>query len=247
MKLFGFPLSGLLEILIIATAIYQIWKLLQGTRGFQVLTGLIVVLVGLTLFSSVFHLRVLTELLRLFSPSFFVALVVLFQPELRQVFAEVGRRSVVHIGRQQKSEVIEHIVNAAEILQREHIGALIAIEQDDVYLPARDTGTILNAQVSADLLVTIFYPRTPLHDGGVIIRGDQIVVAAAIFPLSQVEQMERLLGLRHRAALGLSEQTDAVVVVISEVTSVISIAYKGKMERHFDPDGLRAKLTQILI
>ncbi|MGD9897357.1 MAG: diadenylate cyclase CdaA [Candidatus Methylacidiphilaceae bacterium] len=247
MKTLGPSFSWMVEILIIAVVIYQVWKLLQGTRGVQVLTGLLIVLVVLTLFSAVLHLRVVTELIRLFSPSFFVALVVLFQPELRQVLAEVGRRSVTSSGRQQQAEVIEHIVNAAEICQREHIGALISLEREDVYRPARDTGTLLDAKLSADLLVTTFYPRTPLHDGGVVIRDNRLVVAAAVFPLSETERLERPLGLRHRAALGLSEMTDAVVIVVSEETGVISIALEGKLERHFDPDRLRARLTEIVV
>ncbi|CAB4244335.1 Cyclic di-AMP synthase CdaA [Methylacidimicrobium sp. AP8] len=247
MKAFGQPLSWAVEILILAVVIYQVWKLLQGTRGVQVLTGLLIVLVVLTLFSAVLHLRVVTELIRLFSPSFFVALIVLFQPELRQVLAEVGRRSVTTSGRQLKAEVIEHIVNAAEICQRERIGALISLEREDLYGPARDTGTILDAKLSADLLVTIFYPRTPLHDGGVVIRDNRLVAAAAVFPLSETERLERPLGLRHRAALGLSEMTDAVVIVVSEETGGISIAFEGKLERHLDRDRLRARLTEILV
>jgi diadenylate cyclase len=202
--------SWTLEILVIAVAIYHVWKLFHGTRGARVLTGLIILLVGLSLFSHFLSLRVVNDMLRQFSPFFFVAFIILFQPELRQMLAELGSKPLVPSTRQQ-SEIIEHIVNAAEILQRERFGALIAIEQEDLFAPARETGTILKATVSADLLATLFYPKTPLHDGGVIIREQHVVVAAAIFPLTKQAQLERTLGLRHRAALGLSEETDAVV------------------------------------
>jgi len=143
--------------------------------------------------------------------------------------------------------VIEHIVNAIEVLQRERFGALIAIERDDVFTPGRDTGTEIHARVSADLLATIFYPKTPLHDGGVIIRGEEVEVAAAIFPLTQKENLDRVLGLRHRAALGLSEETDAVVVVLSEETGTIALANGGNLIRPLDPDQLRAQLIKILL
>lgn len=235
-----------IEIFVIAIAIYQVWKLFHGTRGARVLTGLIILLITLTLFSQFLHLRVVSEVLSRFSPFFFIAFIILFQQELRQMLAELGTKPVVSATRHQ-SEAIEHIVNAAEILQRERLGALIAIEQEDLFAPGRDTGTLLDSKISADLLATIFYPKTPLHDGGVIIRGNEIVAAAAIFPLTKQEQLDRMLGLRHRAALGLSEETDAVVVVVSEETGMISVAYEGKLDRPFDADGLRARLTKILL
>ncbi|CAF0698758.1 diadenylate cyclase CdaA [Candidatus Methylacidithermus pantelleriae] len=245
-KIGPFHLSWIVEIVLIATAIYQIWKLLEGTRGARVLTGLATVLVTVTLAAHLFHLRVIMEIIRLFSPSFFLAVIVLFQPELRQILAELGTRPRVGAARP-REELIEEMVTAVESLQRERFGALMAIEREDYYLPGRETGTLLHAKLSADLLVTIFYPRTPLHDGGVIIRGDEIVAAAAIFPLTQREQLERRLGLRHRAAIGLSEETDAVVVVLSEETGIISIACKGVLERPYDPDGLRTRLTELLL
>jgi diadenylate cyclase len=238
--------SWIIEILVIAVAIYQIWKLFHGTRGARVLSGLVILLITLTLSSQFLHLRVVTQILNQFYPFFFIALIVLFQPELRQMLAELGSKPIITTTRHQ-SEVIEHIVNAVEILQRERLGALIAIEQEDVFAPARDTGTVMHAELTADLLATIFYPKAPLHDGGVIIRGNQIVVGAAIFPLTSQDQLDRMLGLRHRAALGLSEETDAVIVVVSEETSTISIAYDGHLERPFDIDGLRARLTEILL
>jgi diadenylate cyclase len=238
--------SWLIEILIIATVLYHVWKLFHGTRGARVLTGL-AILLGTVLFAAhFFHLSVVSYILDLVSPFFFIGIVILFQPELRQILAELGTKPVGAGGRQQ-SEVIEHIVNGIELLQREKLGALIAIERDDVFTPGRDTGTEVHARVTADLLATIFFDKTPLHDGGVIIRNGEVVAAAAIFPLTQRENLERVLGLRHRAALGLSEETDAVVVVLSEETGTIALAHGGKLVRPLDPDALRAKLTEILL
>ena len=236
----------LIEIAIIAVAIYQLWKLFHGTRGARVLTGLTIVLGGVFLVSHFLHLSVVSKILDIFSTSFVVGIIILFQPELRQMLAELGTKPVTSGGRAQ-SEVIEHIVNALEILQRERLGALISIEQDDIFAPGRETGTEIGSRVSADLLATIFYNKTPLHDGGVLIRNGEIVVAAAIFPLTQKDHLERVLGLRHRAALGLSEETDAVVVVLSEETGSISVAYRGELIRPLDPDGLRAQLSRILL
>ncbi len=241
-----FHWTWLVEILIIATALYHVWKLFHGTRGARVLTGLAILLATLVFVSHFLQLKVVNYLLGFIWPFFFVNILILFQPELRQILAELGTKPMTS-GSRQQTEVIEHIVNAVEALQRERFGALISVERDDVFAPGRETGTEIHARVSADLLATLFYPKTPLHDGGVIIRGDEVVAAAAIFPLTHKEHLDRVLGLRHRAALGLSEETDAVVVVLSEETGTIALAYGGKLLRPLDPDSLRAELTRILL
>ena len=246
MDLTRIPWSWLIEILLIAIGLYSVWKLFHGTRGARVLTGLVILLVTLTLISHFLRLSVVSWILELFYPSLLIGVVILFQPELRQMLSELGSKPIRSHSHQQ-SEVIEHIVNAIELLQRERYGALISVEQEDVFNPGRDTGTQLNAEVSADLLATIFYPKTPLHDGGAILRGNKIAAAAAIFPLTHREQLDRALGLRHRAALGLSEETDAVIVVLSEETGTIALAYQGELIRPLDPDGLRTRLTEILL
>ncbi|HEY8966199.1 MAG TPA: diadenylate cyclase CdaA [Candidatus Methylacidiphilales bacterium] len=246
MDLSRIPLAWLVEIVILAVGLYFIWKLFHGTRGARVLTGLVILLAALTLVSHLFNLSVVSSILEQFYPSLLIGVVILFQPELRQMLSELGSKPILR-GSHQQSEVIEHIVNAVEILQRERYGALIAVEREDLFLAGRDTGTGLNAEVSADLLATIFYPKTPLHDGGVIIRGSKVATAAAIFPLTHREQLDRVLGLRHRAALGLSEETDAVVVVLSEETGTIALAAKGDLIRPLDPDGLRTRLTELLL
>jgi len=235
-----------IEILILAAGIYFIWKLFRGTRGARVLAGFGFVLATLSLVSVALQLTVIEKLLSVSSTFLLIALVIIFQPELRRIFAEVGSRPLLGSHRQQ-TEVIEVVINALEQLQQAGHGALIAFEREITYEPARETGTLLDAKVSDDLLATIFFPKTPLHDGGAIIVGDRIAVAAAIFPLTQAEGLQRALGLRHRAALGLSDETDAVVVVLSEETGIISLAHNGDLHRPLTTDELRSQLIAILL
>jgi len=237
---------SLIEILILAAGIYFTWKLFRGTRGARVLAGFGFILATLSLLSIALHLRVLETLLSNSSTFLLIALVIIFQPELRRMFAEVGSRPMLGSHRQQ-TEVIESVISALEHLQEAGHGALIAFEREITYEPARETGTLLDARVSDDLLATIFYPKTPLHDGGAIIVHDRIALAAAIFPLTQAEGLQRTLGLRHRAALGLSDETDAVVVVLSEETGIISLAYNGDLRRPLTTDELRSQLISILL
>jgi len=235
-----------IEISILAAGIYFIWKLFRGTRGARVLAGFGFLLATLSLVSVAFQLTVIEKLLSVSSTFLLIALVIIFQPELRRIFAELGSRPLLGAHRQQ-TEVIEVVINALEQLQQAGHGALIAFEREITYEPARETGTLLDAKVSDDLLATIFFPKTPLHDGGTIIVHDRIAVAAAIFPLTQAEGLQRALGLRHRAALGLSDETDAVVVVLSEETGIISLAYNGELRRPLTTDELRSQLIAILL
>ncbi len=237
---------SLIEILILTSGIYYMWKLFRGTRGARVLAGFGFLLALLSLMSYALHLQVIEKLLS-FSPIFVLtSLVIIFQPELRRIFAELGSRPVFTAHRQQ-AEVIETVINALEQLQLAGHGALIAFEREITYEPARENGTILDAAVSEDLLATIFFPKTPLHDGGVVIVQNRIAVAAAIFPLTQAEGLQRTLGLRHRAALGLSDETDAAVVILSEETGIISLAYNGELRRPLTTDELRSQLIAILL
>lgn len=237
---------SIVEITILTVGIYSVWKLFRGTRGARVLAGFGLVLAILSLLAVVLQLRVIERLLSISPALFLGALVIIFQPELRRIFAEVGSRPLLGSHRQQ-TEVIEVVINAIEQLQQAGHGALIAFEREIAYEPARETGTILDAKASDDLLATIFFPKTPLHDGGVIIVQDRIAVAAAIFPLTQAEGLQRTLGLRHRAALGLSDETDAAVVVLSEETGIISLAIGGELRRPLTTDELRIQLVAILL
>ena len=237
---------SIIEISILTAGFYYMWKLFRGTRGARVLAGLGLSLATMSLLAYVLKLTVIERLLS-FSPAFLITtLVIIFQPELRRIFAEVGSRPLLG-GRRQQTEVIEIVIRTLEQMQETGHGALIAFERKITYEPARETGTVLDAKVTDDLLETIFFPKTPLHDGGVIIVQDRIAVAAAIFPLTQAEGLQRNLGLRHRAALGLSDETDAVVVVLSEETGIISLAFGGELRRPLTTDELRSQLITILL
>jgi diadenylate cyclase len=235
-----------IEILILTSAIYFMWKIFRGTRGARVLAGFGVILATMSLLAVALQLTVILKLL-IFSPAFLItALVIIFQPELRRIFAEVGSRQLLG-GHRPQTEIIEIVIRAIEQMQQDGHGALIAFERDITYEPARETGTVLDAKVTDDLIETIFFPKTPLHDGGVVIVQDRIAVAAAIFPLTQAEGLQRTLGLRHRAALGLSDETDAAVVVLSEETGIISLAFNGELHRPLTTDELRSRLIAILL
>jgi diadenylate cyclase len=237
---------SVIELTILTAGIYYMWRLFKGTRGARVLAGFGVILATASLLAVALQLKVILQLLS-FSPGLLItALVIIFQPELRRIFAEVGSRPLLS-GQRQQTEVIEQVIRTLEQMQQDGHGALIAFEREITYEPARETGTLIDAKVSEDLLATIFFPKTPLHDGGVIIVRDRIAIAAAIFPLTQAEGLQRNLGLRHRAALGLSDETDAAVVVLSEETGIISLALGGKLQRPLTTDELRSQLIAILL
>lgn len=237
--------AGTLEILVLAVAFYFTIQFFRGTRGAQVLTGLVVILVLLTVLTRLVRMDALYWLLQRFSVYLAVALVIIFQPEIRRALAEVGKPHVFGMTAGERS-LIEAIVDAVMLLSERKIGALIAIERQIGTRPIQETGKPIDARVTPELLATIFHPHTPLHDGGVVIRGDRIVAAGCVFPLSQQDEAVRTLGTRHRAALGLTEETDAIVVVVSEETGTISVALNGRLSRGMDEDRLRRVLSSVL-
>jgi diadenylate cyclase len=170
---------------------------------------------------------------------------VIFQPEIRRALAELGRQPVFNPPAQSRS-VVDSIVDAVLLLAERRIGALIAIERRVSTRAIQETGVRLDSKINAELLSSVFFPHTPLHDGGVIIAGNRIVAAACLFPLSQRPELSRGLGTRHRAAMGLTEETDAIVIVVSEETGTISVSTRGRLSRDFDEERLRRFLTAIL-
>jgi diadenylate cyclase len=242
----GFLAPGwkdLIEILVVAFVLYRILLVLAGTRAIQMLLGL-VFLVAIYFLARVLQLGLIRYLLaNLFEFGVFAALVV-FQPELRSALAHLGRNRILRFfSRLEENEVAEEIALGVEELSRGSVGAIIAIERRVGLGEYAETGTPLQARVSAALLTTIFTPYSPLHDGAVIIRGDTIVAAGAILPLTQFPVVDKSIGTRHRAALGLSEETDALVIVVSEETSTISVANRGRMERGLDREQLMEALS----
>lgn len=237
---------SLVEILMIWVGLYYTYSLFRGTRGAEVLTGLAILLLGLTLISVILKLEVIQAILKYFSAFLAVAVVVLFQPELRRALAELGSRHMF-MTPSDRRESIETICQAAEALSAKKIGGLLALQRETTLRPFAESGVPVDCDATPEMLETIFYPNTPLHDGGVIIRRGRILAAACIFPLTQRTELSRLLGLRHRAALGITEESDAIAVVISEETGIISICHKGEIHRDFSPEDLREHLSGLLL
>lgn len=234
------------QILALATAFYYIFVFFKGTRGAQVLVGLslfLVILIGLT---QLFNLDALNYILRNFSVYLAVALLVIFQPEIRRALAELGKQPALVVSAEKRTAV-DHIVRTVMILAEHRVGALIAVEREIGTRTIQESGIRLDAAVTPELLASLFFPHTPLHDGGVIIRANRIVAAGCVFPLSTKIELQKKLGTRHRAAVGLSEETDAIVVVVSEETGTVSVAYRGRLSRGLDEERLRRFLSALLL
>src|SRR6267378_3633251 len=236
----------LVEILILAVGIYSCFRFVRGTRGAPVVTGFLVVLLALVLVSFLLKLKVLQYLLSAFTAYFAFSVLVIFQPELRRMLAELGNLPLFATAHEQR-ENIEVIIQTCERLAEVKIGALIAIEQTIQLQEAVESGITIDCEATPEMLETIFFPNNAIHDGGVIIRGDRIAYAACIFPLTQRQDLNKSLGTRHRAAIGLTEETDAVVVLVSEETGATSYAYKGQLVRGVTLEELRAFLTSVLV
>lgn len=235
-----------IEIAILWVVIYHGYLYLRGTRGANILTGLAVALLTLILVSQLLQLEVILWLIRSVTVFLAVALVVIFQPELRRALAALGSHHFFSAIPQSR-ETIEVISDMVFELSNRQFGALIAIEREINIGSFAESGVAIDCELSPELVVTIFQPKTPLHDGGLILRNDRILAAACIFPISQREDLDRNLGLRHRAALGLSEESDAVTIVVSEETGIVSICHRGKIERNFDPESLKLRLGELFL
>ena len=224
-------LKAVLQIVLLAVPLYYLLKFLRRTRGFPILAGLLAVLLALYGAARLADLEVLRWLLSHGAPWLPLLLVVVFQPELRRIFANLGgTRARATLRKETAAGVVSQLAKAVEALQEEKIGAILAIEREESLAPFTTGGRWIDAPVNAELLLTVFYPGTALHDGGVVIRGDRIVWAGCIFPLA-MDERRRAFGTRHRAAVGLSDRTDAIVVVVSEETGRVSVAYRGELLR----------------
>jgi diadenylate cyclase len=236
----------IVEISILALGIYTAFLFIRGTRGAPVVTGFLALLLTLTIVTKVLHLTVVTVLLSQFFSVLAIAVVVLFQPELRRILAELGNLPLFNSAREQR-EKIEDIVKTVDRLAPVHIGALIAIECNQRLAELVEGGVTVDCELTPEMLETIFFPNNAIHDGGVIVRDGRILRAACIFPLTQRQDIPKSVGTRHRAAIGLTEESDAIVVVISEETGSISYTHKGQMIRGISIEELRAFLTANLV
>jgi diadenylate cyclase len=235
-----------IEILLLAVGIYYAFTFMRGTRGASIVTGFLAVILTLSFISSFLQLTVLRWLLGSITTFFVVAVIVIFQPEIRRMLAQVGNLQLFANVHEQR-ENIEMLVQTVERLAEVRIGALIAIEQTNQLRDMVESGVPVDCIATPEMLETIFFPNNAIHDGGVILKGDRITHAACIFPLTRRQDLNRSLGTRHRAAIGLSEETDALVVAVSEETGAVSYAYKGQLTRGVTLENLRAFLSSILV
>ena len=242
-------ITDMIDILIVAVIIYELLLLTRHTRGSALLKGLFLLL-SIVLMSNLFGLVSLNWLLTAILQNGAVVLVILFQPELRKALERMGRSRVFLKGNKKpdhdgKSLIISEIIQTIMDLSRRRVGALIVFEQQTGLQDVVETGTKLNAEISAPLLENIFEPNTPLHDGAVVIRDAEIMAAACILPLAEASGVSRELGTRHRAAVGISENTDAIVLVVSEETGIVSLARDGELTRPLTVKALEEVLNEI--
>ncbi|MDZ4289371.1 MAG: diadenylate cyclase CdaA [Prosthecobacter sp.] len=233
------------EILILAALAYHGYLFFRATRGARILTGLLVLLLSLTLISQLLELEVINWLLSRFSVFLAVGLVVIFQPELRRVLAELGSHRMFSLNRPDR-EALDVLMEAMQQLSARRSGALFALKRGIDLKQFAETGVELDAKLSPELITTIFLPKTTLHDGGAIIDQGRILAAGCVFPVSQKEVQDRAIGLRHRAGIGVTEETDAIALIVSEESGALSLCYQGKLEHDLEPEELRRRLNELL-
>jgi diadenylate cyclase len=241
---------AILDILLTALLIYGLFSLIRGTRAVRLVVG-VSVLYGIYVVAQALGLQLLTQIMQAGAVVGLLALVVVFQPELRRGLERIGRvgslgwllAPTAHRAVQQVAGII---ADAAAVMSEKRVGALIVLERETGLQDAAEAGVMLEADLSAELLASIFTPHSPLHDGAVIVRGERIVAAAVVLPLSETGTYRERFGTRHRAALGITEQTDALAVVVSEETGSVGLVERGRIVRNLDRDRLRTALVELL-
>lgn len=245
-----FSLTSIIDIAIVAFVLYRLMLLIKGTRAVQLLKGLAVLLVA-TALSSLFKLYTLHWLLRQALTALVVALPIVFQPELRRALEKLGggtflARPFASMAEAERDLNVEELVRAVKFMAREKIGALIVLERVTGLEEYIDSGVKIGGLVSAELLINIFIPKTPLHDGAVIIRGDRVMAAAGVLPLTEEKELSKELGTRHRAGIGITEVSDALAIIVSEETGTVSLAVEGVLARGVDENTLADRLSGAL-
>ncbi len=245
-----FNLTSIIDIAIVAFVIYRLILLIKGTRAVQLLKGLAVLLVAAAL-SSLFKLYTLHWLLQQALTALVVALPIVFQPELRRALEKLGggrflARPFASMGEVERDLNVGELVRAVYVLARDRIGALIILERVTGLEEYIDSGVKIGGLISAELMVNIFIPKTPLHDGAVIIRGDRIMAAASVLPLTEERELSKELGTRHRAGIGITEVSDALAVIVSEETGAVSLSVEGVLARNLDEHTLADRLSGAL-
>ncbi len=234
----------IIEIAVLWFIIYRLFVFIKGTRAVQVLRGIIIIAIIFFLTQQLRFDVINWIFMKLFALSV-IAFLIVFQPEMRSGLARIGREKVFgNIITEERT--IEEVAKSASMLSKKKIGTILAIQREVSLEPYMESGVAIDSNLTSELLNTIFMPNTPLHDGGVIIHGDRIIAAGCLFPLTQNPDVSKLLGTRHRAAIGLSEETDAVCIVVSEETGIISVANAGKLTHDLDRERLINHLRALL-
>lgn len=239
----------IVDILIVAFILYKLYMGVKDTRALALFKGIIILLV-ITLLSKVLQLYVIYWLLQKLMTMMLIALPVVFQPELRRALEHLGRGRLFKknsfLNTEETEVLLTHLANTASALSQNKIGALMVIERDTGLGDYADTGIKIDGLVSSEFLINVFIPNTPLHDGATIIRGNRVVAAGCLLPLTDDRTLNKELGTRHRAAIGMTEQTDSVVIVVSEETGIISLAREGRLTRYLDKETLKDTLRPLL-
>jgi len=239
-----------IDIGLVAFFLYRLFLLVRGTQAVQLMFGvLLLALIGLL--ANLLDLRLLSWIFRNAAPAILVGIIVLFQPEIRRALDQFGRigfigRPLAHYNLQIFNRMIDEVIRATTKLTQRFTGALIVFEKETGLENYANSGIRINGELTAEFLEAIFFPNSPLHDGAVIVRGNQILAAGCVLPLAEEGMVRERMGTRHRAGLGLSMQTDAVVLILSEELGQIAVAHEGKLLRNLDPDRLRQVLTSLL-
>lgn len=249
----GVGIMDVLDILIVALLVYKILQFIRETRAAQLVKGLLVLVIA-TFSSYLLNLHTLYWILKGVMTLGVVAIVVVFQPELRRGLEYLGRTKLVKPGfgqMQMDKEKVKHVITefirAIGNFSKDRVGALIVLERETALTDMTESGTIVDAEISAELLGNLFYEGSPLHDGAVIIRGDRIFAAGCVLPLSQNRTIGKELGTRHRAGIGITEHSDAVTIIVSEETGIISMAVNGKLSRFLDTKTVEKTLLDLYL
>ncbi len=243
--LYGTFVRPALDILILSFLVYKTWQILVRTQAVQLVKGAVFMAV---VYAASFFLRLdtLTWILNILAPGLVIALAIVFQPELRKIFMRIGQGSFFRAGRRPRSTQLDSVLSAAEVLASRRRGALIVFSRSVGLKNIIDTGTRLGAEISSSLILTIFGHDTPLHDGALVLAEGRIVAAGCFLPLSEQQDIRKSFGTRHRAALGLSEESDAVVLVVSEETGALSLAYDAKLHYNLTASLVQRRLAALL-
>jgi diadenylate cyclase len=237
--------QDMVDVILMSIIIYRLLLIIKGTKAAHMLIGLGLLLMA-SLLSGYFELYTVDWMIQSFWAQIVIAIIILFQPEMRRALAQMGEAQIFkNLTSAEELKSLDEIVRATVSLANKKIGALIAIERDTSLKDFVEMGTPLDARVTKEILLSIFHPTSPIHDGAVVIKGNRIVAAGCFLPITMGPDISKSLGTRHRAGLGLSEETDAVIVVVSEETGMVSMATHGKFDTHLDMGTLRDILTDL--